>query len=72
MSVSPPETIPPVATRVTFDKTFKGLRILGLIEAKPEQPYRSRYLGMFLHGYSYRLTEKGKLLAVKMKKELAD
>jgi hypothetical protein len=62
--------IPANSVRVTFDRTFKNLKTLGLIETEQEQPYRSPYLGTFLHGYSYQLTVNGQLFATKLKKEI--
>jgi hypothetical protein len=68
--IFPSEMIPSTDARVTFDRTFKILKALGLIEAKHEQPYRSQYLGTFLHGYSYQLTENGILFGTKLKETI--
>jgi hypothetical protein len=58
----PPELIPLDKVRVSYDRTFRRLRELGLIEGgfPSELPSLSLYSGTLWGGYFYTLTDKGR------------
>jgi hypothetical protein len=56
------ELLPLDKVRVSYDRTFRRLRELGLIEGgfPSELPPLSPYAGTLWRGYSYTLTDKGR------------
>ena len=60
--------------RVSYDRTFRRLKELELLEGSfPSELRRlSPYQGTLWRGYVYRLTSKGRMMAEKIRRELLE